>query len=256
MDPCLELGDSVYASVCRQGDPLSAVLNQKISSLDMKRWEPAQIKMRVRDTSHLLMILSSVCLWAEYRLWLRHACQLYTVEGDSGEEMLTSSCLTLLESQMRPRVIINIITIIVWSRGFGGWWSFRDLLRRFMSLVGGCGPSVLKPLNQGDSAESEQGFKYRAPPLTSGCLDPSSSPIPPPGYIVFLVFNVLFTSSSTPSVYVVFLDVNSKLLRNLQEALRIRLPLPCLHCFFIHIPFTWMKSATCMFPRDPCSINV
>ena len=75
-----------------------------------------------------------------------------------------------------------------------------------MSLVGGCGPSVLKPLNQGDSAESEQGFKYRAPPLTSGCLDPSSSPIPPPGYIVFLVFNVLFTSSSTPSVYVVFLE--------------------------------------------------
>ena len=145
MDPCLELGDSVYASVCRQGDPLSAVLNQKISSLDMKRWEPAQIKMRVRDTSHLLMILSSVCLWAQYPLWPRHACQLYAVDGDSGEEMLTSSCLTLLESQMRPRVIINIITIIVWSRGFGGWWSFQDLLRRFMSLVGGCGPSVLKP---------------------------------------------------------------------------------------------------------------
>ena len=187
MDPCLELGDSVYASVCRQGDPLSAVLNQKISSLDMKRWEPAQIKMRARDTSHPLTILSSICLWAQYPLWPRHALQLYAVDGDSGEEMLTSSCLTLLESQMRPRVIINIITIIVWSRGFGGWWSFRDLLRRFMSLVGGCGPSVLKPLNQGDSAESEQGFKYRAPPLTPGCLDPNSSPTPPPGYIVFLV---------------------------------------------------------------------
>ena len=163
----------------------------------MKRWEPAQIKMRARDASHLLMILSSVsCLWARYHLWPRHACQLYAVDGDSGEEMLTSSCLTLLESQMRPRVIINIITIIVWSRGFGGWWSFRDLLNRCMYPVGGWGSSVLKPLNQGDSAESEQGFKYRAPPLTPGCLDPSSSPLLFLATLSFL-FNVLFTSSSS-----------------------------------------------------------
>ena len=106
-----------------------------------------------------------------------------------------------------------------------------------MSLVGGCGPSVLKPLNQGDSAESEQGFKYRAPPLTPGCLDPSSSPIPPPGFIV--LFNVLFTSSSTPSVCVVFLDVNSKLLRNLQETLRILLPLQQCH-YHAYIAFSFI----------------
>ena len=30
--------------------------------------------------------------------------QLYAADGDSGEELVTSSCLTLLESQMRPRV--------------------------------------------------------------------------------------------------------------------------------------------------------
>ena len=208
MDPCLELGDSVYAPVCRQGDPLSAALNQKISSLDMKRWEPAQIKMRARDTSHLLKMLTSVCFWAQYNLWPRHACQLYAVDGDSGEEMLTSSCLTLLESQMRPRVIINIITIVVRSKEFDSWWFFRDLLRRCMYPEGGCGSSVLKPLNQGDSAESEQGFKYRAPPLTSGCLDPNSSPLLLPATLSFL-FNVLFTPPNPP-VCVVFLGVNSK----------------------------------------------
>ena len=81
-----------------------------------------------------------------------------------------------------------------------------------MSLVGGCGPSVLKPLNQGDSAESEQGFKYRAPPLTSGCLDPNSFPLLLPATLSFSL-NVLFTSSSNPPLCVVFLDVNSKLLR-------------------------------------------
>ena len=33
--------------------------------------------------------------------------QLYAADGDSGEELVTSSCLTLLESQMRPRVSTN-----------------------------------------------------------------------------------------------------------------------------------------------------
>ena len=106
----------------------------------------------------------------------------------------------------------GIITIVVSCEQFDSWWFFRDLLHRCMYPVGRCGSSVLKPLNQGDSAESEQGFKYRAPPLTSGCLDPNSFPLLLPATLSFLL-NVLFTSSSNPPLCVVFLDVNSKLLR-------------------------------------------
>ena len=42
--------------------------------------------------------------------------QLYAADGDSGEELVTSSCLTLLESQMRPRVSTKL-------KLFPGLWS-------------------------------------------------------------------------------------------------------------------------------------
>lgn len=41
--------------------------------------------------------------------WANDDSQLYAADGDSGEELVTSSCLTLLESQMmRPRVSITL----------------------------------------------------------------------------------------------------------------------------------------------------
>ena len=120
-------------------------------------------------------------------------------------------------------------------------------------LVGGCGSSVLKPLNQGDSAESEQGFKYRAPPLTSGCLDPNSSPLLLPATLSFL-FNVLFTSSSSNlSSFRCLLGckfefaVKSTRGSYASTATTV-VPLPVL--FHSH------PCSICMFPRDPCSINV